>query len=86
MATAKGGGEAVLERSASPCSNQQKGLDFNLDYHGYSRAFCVMIDSHKRLSLIVFAEPKSAGNMSGVSGFCCAIKNKSKILHKFVSK
>jgi len=34
MATAKGGGEAVLERSVSPGSNQQKGLDFNLDYHG----------------------------------------------------
>jgi len=36
MATAKGGGEAVLERSVAPCSDQQKGLEFNLDYHGYS--------------------------------------------------
>jgi len=36
MATAEGGGETVLEPSASPCSNQQKGLDSNLDDHGYS--------------------------------------------------
>jgi len=37
MATAKGSGEVVLERSASPCSDEQKGLEFHLDKHGYPR-------------------------------------------------